>query len=373
MSSKNRKRILYIVQHRFNRSPGQRYRCEQYMAALEAAGFECVYSPLQVNSKEDDELYYGTYFQKLMLFTKGAFRRMKDVIRANKFDIVFIYREAFMTGTTVFEKLVKRSGAKIVFDFDDAIWKHDISEGNKGLGWLKRPEKTDDIISLADLVFAGNEYLAQYARRFNKEVVIIPSTIDLDYYRVPPKVSSDNIVTIGWTGSLTTIEHFKTIIPVLKSLKEKFADRIAFKVLGVPQYVNAELGIQGIKWTHETEVRETASFDIGIMPLPDNEWSRGKCGMKGLQYMALEVATVMSAVGVNKDIIKDGENGFLTSSDEEWVEKLSLLIDSKDLRNKLGKAGRKTVEEKYSSAAIKNQYLRYFEELVAENKFPNEK
>src|SRR3954466_13179326 len=117
MSSNKKKRILYIVQHRFNRSPGQRYRCEQYIPFLEAAGFECVYSPLQINAEEDSDLYYGGYLQKLALFTKGAFRRIKDVLRAKDFDIIFIYREAFMTGTTVFEKLVKRSGAKIIFDF----------------------------------------------------------------------------------------------------------------------------------------------------------------------------------------------------------------------------------------------------------------
>jgi glycosyltransferase involved in cell wall biosynthesis len=365
MNSEKKRKILYIVQHRFNRSPGQRYRCEQYIPFLEAAGFECTYSPILVNSQEDHDLYYGGYFQKLMLFAKGALRRIKDVIRCRNFDIVFIYREAFMTGTTVFEKLLKRSGAKVIFDFDDAIWKHDVSEGNKALAWLKRSEKTNDIIALADLVFAGNQYLADYAKQFNTHVVIIPSTIDLDYYRVPIKHVSDT-VTIGWSGSLTTIEHFKTIIPVLTKLKERFHERINFKVLGISHYVNDELGIKGISWTPETEVSEIASFDIGIMPLPDNEWSRGKCGMKGLQYMALEVATVMSPVGVNKDIIRNEENGFLAKSDDEWIDKLSLLIESKELRDKLGKAGRKTVEEKYSSAAIKNNYVRYFQELVTQ-------
>jgi glycosyltransferase involved in cell wall biosynthesis len=113
-------------------------------------------------------------------------------------------------------------------------------------------------------------------------------------------------------------------------------------------------------------VSEIGSFDIGIMPLPDNEWSRGKCGMKGLQYMALEIATVMSAVGVNKEIIQEGQNGFLALSDEEWIDKLSLLIESEEVRNRVAKAGRKTIEAKYSSLAIKNNYLRYFEELVGE-------
>ncbi len=361
-----KKRILYIVQHRFNRSPGQRYRCEQYIPFLEANGFECVYSPIISNEQEDHDLYYGNYFRKLTLFLKGIYRRVWDVWCAKDFDIIFIYREAFMTGTVLFEKLIHRIGDKIVFDFDDAIWKHDVSQGNKALSWLKRPEKTDDIVTLADLVFAGNNYLADYSRQFNPNTVVVPSTIDLDYYRVPPKATSNEKVTIGWSGSLTTIEHFKIIIPVLKRLKEKFGEKITLRVFGTPEYKNEELGIEGIAWTPENEVEQIAAFDIGIMPLPNNEWSKGKCGMKGLQYMALEVATVMTAVGVNNEIIQEAENGFLALTDDDWFEKLSRLIESKELRTKLGKAGRKTVEEKYSSQAIRNNYLSYFQKLVAE-------
>ncbi len=366
MAAEKKKRILYIVQHRFNRSPGQRYRCEQYIPFLEANGYECVYSPILINEQEDHDLYYGNYFRKLTLFLKGIFRRIRDIIRAKDFDIIFIYREAFMTGTVLFEKLIHKAGDKIIFDFDDAIWNHDVSVGNKNLAWLKRPEKTNDIIALADLVFAGNQYLAEYASNHNKNVVIVPSTIDLEYYRIPAKnFSVTNPVIIGWSGSLTTIEHFKPIIPVLKKLKEKFGSKIEFKVFGIPEYENEELGIKGIAWTPENEVSEIASFDIGIMPLPDNEWSRGKCGMKGLQYMALEVATIMSPVGVNKEIIQDGKNGFLASSDEEWLQKISVLVESKELRDKFGKAGRETVEKQYSSDAIRQDYLRYFNELAA--------
>lgn len=365
MSASRKKKILYIVQHRFDRSPGQRYRCEQYISFLEQNGFECTYSPIIVDADEDSHLYYGNIFQKLFLFLKGIFRRMRDVLRAKNFDIIFIYREAFMTGTVLFEKLMHQRGNKIIFDFDDAIWKRDVSEGNKNLAWLKKPEKTNDIIALADLVFTGNQYLADYAKQFNKNVVIIPSTIDLNYYHLPQKNSSDKSgkVVIGWSGSLTTIEHFKIILPVLKRIKEKYNAKVAFRVFGVPEYKNKELEIEGIAWTPENEVEQIALFDIGIMPLPDNEWARGKCGMKGLQYMALEVATIMSAVGTNKDIIQDGKNGFLALSEEEWFQKLSQLIDSKTLRKEFGKAGRKTVAEKYSSQAIRDNYLSYFQQL----------
>lgn len=360
------KRILFIVQHRWNRSPGQRYRCEQYIPYLEKAGFECVYSPILMDEKEDNDFYSpGNYFSKLILFLKGFWRRWHDAKRAKDFDIVFIYREAFMTGTILFEKMIKHSGAKIIYDFDDAIWNHDVSQANKALGWLKRPEKTNDIIALADRVIVGNQYLAEHARQFNCEVVIVPSTIDLDYYQIPAKQPQKKIV-IGWSGSLTTIEHFKPSIPVLKKIKEKFGDKVEFRVYGTGNYCNEELGIKGVPWSSENEVEQIAAFDIGIMYLPDNEWTRGKCGMKGLQYMALEVATVMSAVGVNNDIIQDGINGFLAATEEEWVHKLCLLVESEELRKKLGKAGRKTVEEKYSCQAWHQTYVNYFQTLAAQ-------
>lgn len=364
---KKQKRILYIVQHRWDRSPGQRYRCEQYIPYLEQDGFECVYSPILIDAQEDKDFYSpGNYWKKLQLFLKGAYRRWKDVQRAKDFDIIYVYREAFMTGTIWFEKQMKKSGAKMVFDFDDAIWNHDVSEGNKALGKLKRPEKVNEIMALSDLVIAGNSYLAAHSLRFNPNTVVFPSTIDLNYYKVTSLRNRprNTPIVIGWSGSLTTIEHFKPIVPVLHMLKEKYGNRIAFRVFGVPTYVNKELGIEGIQWTPQNEVAQISAFDIGIMPLPDNEWSKGKCGMKGLQYMALEVPTVMMAVGTNKEILQDGENGLLALSEDEWLDKLSALIESVEQRMVLGKAGRKTIEDKFSVQALNNTYVALFNKLI---------
>ena len=153
--------------------------------------------------------------------------------------------------------------------------------------------------------------------------------------------------------------------PILANfVKEKYGNKVYFKVMGDPDYINEELGITGILWSSNTEVKILESFDIGIMPLPNDDWVKGKCGLKGLSYMSLEVPTIMSAVGVNTEIITDGINGYLADSDEEWIEKLSRLIDSYELRRKFGLAGRKTVEEKYSFEAQKNNYLDSFNELL---------
>jgi len=357
-------RILYIVPHRLNRSPGQRFRCEQYINALTEAGFEISYS--NIISEKDDKIFYarGNYHKKAGILIKSFFKRLSDVRKAKNYDIVFIYREAFMLGTTIFEKMLRARNALIVFDFDDAIWLNDTSEGNANLNWLKKPSKTSSIIKIADLILAGNTYLANYAKTFNPRIEIMPTTIDTNYHKRKYEIQNKSSVCIGWTGTSTTLKHFEIIIPVLKKLKIKYSDKISFKIIVNFPYSLPELNIEQTNWSLEKEIDDLQEIDIGIMPLPNNEWSKGKCGFKGLQYMALEIPTIMSSVGVNSEIIIDGQNGFLANSEDEWVEKLSLLIENQNLRNSFGKNGRKTVEEKYSVNAFKKQYVQYFLNLM---------
>jgi glycosyltransferase involved in cell wall biosynthesis len=290
--------------------------------------------------------------------------RIKDVLKARNYDIVFIQREAFYLGTTIFEYLLSKTKAKLIFDFDDSIWLSNVSDANQKLNWLKNPGKTSKIIEYSDLVFAGNKYLQNYALAYNKNVLIIPTTIDTYEYKKKSPFSCEDIICIGWSGSITTIQHFEHAIPFLRIINEKYKKRVKFKVIGDSSYKNEELGITGTKWDKKSEINELSAIDIGIMPLPDDEWAKGKCGLKGLQYMALEIPTIMSPVGVNSEIIIDGENGFLASTNEDWVQKISLLIENPELRQKLGTAGRQTVIEKYSVESQKDNYIRIFNELL---------
>lgn len=374
----SRKRILFVAAHRPDRSPSQRFRFEQYLSFLKENGFDYDFSWLI--SEKDDKRFYapGNLRTKVLILLKSWWKRKKDAWRASEYDIIFVQREAFMTGSTRFEKKFAKSGAKLVFDFDDAIWNLDTSDANKKFEWLKNPGKTAEIISMSHLVIAGNQYLANYAKRHNKNVVIIPTTIDTAEYR---SVSSSGVgfvsssavensqnqpVCIGWSGSLTTIKHFEFAVPFLREIKTKYGDRVSIKVIGDNSYVNEELGIQGLAWRKEDEVKELSTFDIGIMPLPDDEWAKGKCGLKGLQYMALGIPTIMSPVGVNTEIIRDGENGMLATTTEEWVSKLDQLIISADLRMKIGSAAVQTVKDSYSVDAWNVRYLSLFSQLCDE-------
>lgn len=356
-------RVLFLAPHRFNRSPSQRYRFEQYITFLEQNNFQCHLS--YIISEKDDKVFYaeGNSLKKLWILIKAILHRIKDTFKYNNYDIVFVQREAIMIGLSYFEKRTKKSQAKYIFDFDDSIWLLDTSDGNKKYEWLKNPEKTARNIRIADMVFAGNTYLANYARSCNSHVKIIPTTIDTDFHK-PLSKKNDKLI-LGWIGSHTTIKHFEYALEFLTSIKKKYP-QIEIRVVGDAEYINEELNIKGIAWSSSTEVEMINSFSIGIMPLPDDEWAKGKCGLKGLSYMACEVPTIMSPVGVNTEIIQHGKNGFLASTTDEWIACLSQLIENPELRERMGKAGRQTVLEKYSVLSQQQNYLNAFKEVLGQ-------
>lgn len=356
-------RILFVAAHRPERSPSQRFRFEQYISFLQENGIDSDFSYLV--SPEDDLFLYekGNHLKKLGFLSRSYRIRNSDIRNLDKYDLVFVQREALMFRSVKFEKLFSRK-SKLLFDFDDAIWLMDVSDGNKNWRWLKDPSKTEHIIKLSHMVFAGNKYLYDYASKFNNNVKIVPTTIDTEYHKKQVSEVKKDSICIGWTGSTTTIKHFRMAEIFLNEIKDKYGDAVRFKVIGSETYRNDELSIQGKKWAIQTEIEDLSEIDIGIMPLPDDEWAKGKCGFKGLQYMAMEIPTIMSPVGVNTEIVNHGENGFLASTNEEWVDSLSKLIESETLRKDFGTKGRQTVIEKYSIESQKKYYLAYINELI---------
>lgn len=357
------KKVLFIANHREGRSPGQRFRFEQYIAYLSQNGFDCEISFLI--SEKDDKIFYssGNFVRKMIILLKSYCIRYRDIRRVNTFDIIFIFREAMMTGSWIFEKYFSKSKTKVIYDFDDAIWLANVSEGNKKFEWLKNYNKVSEIIKISDYVIAGNKFLHNYAQYYNKNVIVIPTTIDTSYHTHNKKAYSIQI-NIGWTGTETTIKHFEIAIPILKQLKSKYKDKINFLLISNKPSDCKDIEIEYIPWNKETEIEDLAKIDIGIMPLSDDKWAKGKCGFKGLQYMSLGIPTIMSPVGVNCEIIEDGVNGYLAHSDEEWIEKISQLIESSELREKLGKKGKETIEQRYSVESQKNVYLELFREVA---------
>lgn len=341
-------KLLFIAVHRPFRSPSQRFRFDQYMDFFKARGYDITYSSLI--SEKDDLWFYnpGHFVKKLCLMAKSVFMRFKDLYQAADYDVVFVQREAIMLGSSFFERQFAKK-SKLIFDFDDSIWLRDVSAANKRFGWLKKPEKINEIIASSDMVFAGNDYLAAYARKFSENVMVVPTVLKLDQtdFKYSKKVANQKRI-LGWIGSTTTIKHIEWALPVLEQLFALKGAEIELIVMSDKQPALPTIDYTFRKWTQASEIALLKSMDIGFMPLPDDEWTRGKCGFKGLQCMSYGIPVVMSAVGANNQIISHGVNGFLASSISDWIECLTRLIDDAQLCNTLGERGRKTVADSYA-------------------------
>lgn len=357
------KKLLFVGLHRPDRSPSQRYRFEQFQPYLEERGYVITYFYL-IRAQDDQKFYSaGHYFSKAFILFRSVLLLIGLLFRAGRHDLIFVQREAFMLGTVFFERMLAKK-APLVYDFDDAIWLQNVSAGNRALSFLKDAKKTEKLIALSNLILAGNDYLADYAREFNTKVALVPTVVNAQNYTRIPQVPRKR-VCIGWSGSFSTIPYFEYALPALRILKERYGDQVYFKVIGDASYYNKELNIKGVAWSSATEVAELSEIDIGIMPLPNDEWTKGKCALKGLLYMSLEQAAVLSDVGVNGTVITDGVDGFLATTTEEWVDKLSRLIDNPTLRQQMGQRARQTVLERYSVDSEKEHLLTLLNTLVA--------
>ena len=316
---------------------------------MELEGVEFSYE-----SFEDEEMRriiytHGNHLRKAQAVLRGFLRRLGLLSTVSNYDVVFLFEEASRIGPAIIERLITRIGVPIVYDFCDPIWMPYRSPTNKYLSYVKCVGKTATICRLSAQVLVGNKDLAEYARQFNPNVTIVPLTIDTASYMAKnwrqPRVGETRVV--GWSGSHSTVWHLDGLKCVLKKLR---AMRLySLRVIGTPTYHLDAVTVQAQPWRAETEAADIREFDIGIMPLPDDPWVRLRTHLKVRQYMGLGIPCVASPVGVITDLIHDGVNGFLASTEAEWIDKLSRLIDDPELRCRIGAAGRKTIEDHYSA------------------------
>jgi glycosyltransferase involved in cell wall biosynthesis len=341
-------RVLALVPSIYDVSPGQRFRLEQWQRGLKQSGVEITFAAFEDKNLRDVLYTRGQWLKKGIGIGKAFIRRFSTVGQSKSYDLVYVFREAALFGPSIIERIVHLSKVPLVFDFDDAIFIRYRSPANGWLSLLKAPGKTRSICRLASHVMVGNSYLGEYARMFNPNVTVVPTTIDTDTYRVGP-VRETATPVIGWTGSYSTLQHLDLLRPMLCELAKR--ERFRMRLIGPFKYKLEGVDVEVVPWSSQTEVQDLSVVDIGLMPLPDDTWSHGKCGCKALQYMGLGIPAVCSPVGMNVDLISDGENGFLAKGAEEWIAKLTLLLRSWQLRRKLGLAGRKTVEKRFSAAS----------------------
>jgi len=347
-------RVLFLVPYPIE-GASNRYRVEQYLPYLKREGVKSCLHPFW-GSRAYKILYKdGYYLQKFFFFICATISRIFDILGIFRYDIVFIHREAYPIGGAFFETIISMLGKPIIFDFDDAIFLPASSRPNNFIERFKNPNKVASIIKRSKYVISGNSFLADFALRYNRSVVVIPTPIDTDKYCPDTRNRQDKIV-IGWIGSATTFDFLKPMSDTFTRLSKQFSG-IKFKIVGGDFSIDGLSNIISKPWFLDEEIEDLKGFDIGIMPMPDNDWNRGKCGFKAILYMSMGIPCVCSPVGINKEIIIDGVNGFLANSEEEWIEKLSRLIKDPELRRRLGEAGRSTVIDKYSLKANAPKYL----------------
>jgi glycosyltransferase involved in cell wall biosynthesis len=260
-----------------------------------------------------------------------------------------VFREAALLGPAIYERLLAWTGKPIVYDFDDAIWSPGQAWQNGIFSRLRFPGKTSTICKLASAISVGNDYLARYARQRNAKVFVVPSTIDLGAYPIIPEPVENGQFVVCWTGSTSTLVHFEHARAALERLATMVPLVVKVICSAPPKRAIAGAKMRFVPWSAEREAEDVGTCHAGIMPLPDDEVSRGKCAMKALQYMATGRPVVVSPVGVNVDVVEHGRNGFLAGSTGDWVEALLQLARSPEVRKRMGLAAREAVVERYSA------------------------
>lgn len=353
------RRLLVLASKPKGLSPSQRYRFEQWAPHLARDhGITLDFAPFE--SERLARLLYepGHVAAKAFWTLRDFARRGAIVRRARDYVAIVIHREAALIGPALYEWLLARTGKPIIYDFDDAIWSPGQAWKNGLFSRLHFTGKTSTICKLATAVTTGNEFLADYARERNDNVFVVPSSIDLaDYPLVPEPPAADRFV-VCWTGSTSTLVHFEHAREPLERLAGLVPLVVKVICSKPPERPIAGAEMRFVPWSAEGEAHEVGDCHVGIMPLPDDEVSRGKGAMKALQYMATGRPVVVSPVGVNAQIVQPGRNGYLAGTTAEWIEALTALARDADLRARLGRNARNSVEHGYTAEVSSAKFAR---------------
>jgi glycosyltransferase involved in cell wall biosynthesis len=340
-------KVLAWVPYPLGVAPGQRYRIEQWSPYLRDLGIDVTFQPFAGPALARALYQPGRWAAKAAGMAAGVLRRFSEALDAKAYDAVFLQREASLIGPAWSERLLRSRQPAIVYDFDDAIYLPYVSPTNSYLSYLKFPWKTRALCRMAAAVVAGNDHLAEYASRYNDRVFVVPSTVSLREYRGRPAPAPGRIPVVGWTGSHSSAQYLSIVREPLQELRRRRAFRLL--IIGIEQFTIPGVEVECRPWSAESEVRDLWDMDVGIMPLPDEPWARGKCGMKAIQYMGVGIPAIVSPVGANREIVADGVTGFHAGSPAQWVETLDRVLGDDGLRRRLGTAAREAVSVRYSA------------------------
>lgn len=356
------KKILVICPHPVGYAPGQRLKYEQYFDIFEENGYDITVSPFMTGRFQKIVYQKGGYLEKIFWTIAGYFKRVFDLFRIRNYDVVYVFLWVAPFAPPIFEKLTRRLAKKMVYDIDDLVFLNPPSSANPLIHYLRSPKNHISLMKSADHVITCTPYLDQFVRKYNQHTTDISSTINTDVYKRKRDYNVKEKFVIGWSGSHSTSKYLHLLDEIFRDLAKEYSFKLL--VMGDPGFNLDGVEVEALPWKEEYEVDVISRFDIGVYPLPDEEWVLGKSGLKALQYMALGIPTVATDIGTIHRIIRNGENGFLVSSDKQWKQTITSLIKDQYLRERTGKKASLTVEEFYSINANKEKYLSILNHLA---------
>ena len=313
------KTILFLSKS--ENASSTRYRALQFLPSLNAEGFCVTHASTSGN---------------------GGISFLFALVKAAKADVVVVLRKTFPAPLLWLLRAVSR---RMIFDFDDAIFCN-----TDGSASATRERRFSSMVKACDHVFAGNAFLLTNASAFNPAVTLLPTCLDVDRYLILATKPRDSIDLV-WIGSSSTKKYLVEVLPALRQAA-KLVPNLRLKIIADFGLPDSGIPVLAVPWSADIEASELASSHIGIAPMRDDDWSRGKCALKVLQYMAADLPVISSAVGANAEIVEPGGNGYLVAGDVEWCERIVELAKNESLRVRMGAKGRKKVLAEYSLVSV---------------------
>jgi glycosyltransferase involved in cell wall biosynthesis len=353
--------ILVICPYPLDTVPGQRLKYEQYLDFLRSQGYS-----ITVHSFFDQRTYQilyrsGNILQKIFGVMRGFVNRVALLRRVYRSSGVYIFLNVAPLGPPWLEWLYLRFSRHTIYDIDDMVHMLRTTKANRIAQIFKSSSRYFMLMRGADHVITCTPALDELARRYNSSTTDISSTINTSVYMPVNTYINNRELVIGWSGSHSTAPYLHLIDDVLLELRRSFSFKLL--VMGANGFELSGVNVELVPWSASAEVSTLQRIDIGVYPLPCDTWVQGKSGLKALQYMALGIPTVATAIGCNDRIIEDGVSGFLVSNSEQWIARLSQLLSDPELRYTVGKNARERVERFYSVEANRSVYLSVFESV----------
>ena len=361
-----RKNILIICPFPQGVAAGQRLKYEQYFENWRENEYDITVSPFMDLRMWKIIYTKGNYLSKIIGTLKGTFLRILDTFKIKNYDIIYVFMWVTPLGSSLFERIFRKLSKRLIFDVEDNIIIENNSQINSIINKLKSTKKITYLIKEADHVITSSPFLNEYCLKINKKkaCTYISSSVNVEKFIPVNKYNNTKKIIIGWTGTFSSKIYLNTLEKVFIELSLKCDFKL--RIIGNFEYYLPGIDVEVIQWTEKNEVKDLQEIDIGIYPLIPNEWVLGKSGLKAIQYMAFALPTVATNFGTTPRIITHMENGWLVSTENEWVIALETLIKNAELRRKLGNAARTTVVENYSTDIINSSYLKILNNLTIE-------